>query len=171
MSERRFQIIGYAPLAILSFCIVCCTSYYNIHNPSDEVILRVHCKLGFKNELNTFAGTYQKDLVQAGTVTIPFSLTLHEQDSILQKALDFDFCSFPDTIPMDPEVIAIQPDPGPGMLRLQYAGCDKVVVWFYPRDPGNEYTKPLEDLYEQIWRVVEGKEEYRKLPEEVGGYE
>jgi hypothetical protein len=171
MHAPNLQITCCVSLALAALCFACRTS-----SPSFEVRpagarLGVHCKFGFKNELNTFAGTFQKDLVEAGTITVPFSLSSAEQDTIIREAIAVEFCSFPDTIPKEPGTIAVQPYPGVGMLRLQYEGCDKVVVWEDPTDSSSVFARRLEHLTGLIWRVVEGKEEYKSLPPAVGGYE
>jgi hypothetical protein len=158
-------------LVIVAVCFAGCSSSQNSRSRPDEVHLRVHCKFGFRNELNTFAGTYQKDLIEAGTITVPFSLSLGEQDSILREAMAADFCSFPDTIPREPGTFIVQPYPGVGMLRLQYEGCDKVVVWEDPTDSSSVYARRLEHITGVIRRVVEGKVEYKSLPDAVGYYE
>jgi hypothetical protein len=135
----------------------------------DDQMLKIDLQYGFRDELNTFARTLQKDLVLDGTVTVPFWLTSDEQDQILQKALGIDFFSLPDTLQREPGVF-ISPDPSPDLLRLQYGSQEKTVVWYYPQDPNDTQWKALLELRNVIIQVIQTKPEYKVLPAARGGY-
>jgi len=133
-------------------------------------MLKIDLQYGFRDELNTFARTLQKDLVLDGTVTVPFWLTSDEQDQILQKAMGIDFFSLPDTLRREPGVFISTPDPSPDLLRLQYGSQEKTVVWYYPQDPNDTQWKALLELRNVIVQVIQAKPEYKILPAARGGY-
>jgi len=135
----------------------------------DPQTLKILYQYGFRDELNTFAGTYQKDLVLDGTVKVPFWLSTEEQDTILRKAMAVEFFSFPDMIPAEPGV-SVEPHSGPDMLRLEYGGTEKTVRWSYPLDPTSGCTGGLLELTGLIRDVIESKAEYKSLPAARGGY-
>ncbi len=147
-----------------------CSQSTDAPEPVPEVqALKIDLQYGFRDELNTFALTLQKDLVLDGTVTVPFWLTSDEQDVILQKAVGIDFFSLPDTLQREPGVF-ISPDPSPDLLRLQYGSQEKTVVWYYPQDPNDTQWKALLELRNVIMQVIQAKPEYKLLPAARGGY-
>jgi hypothetical protein len=141
---------------------------------TDPQDLRIQYHYGFKNELNTFDKTYQKDLVMDGTVKTTFWLTSDEQEQILSKANSIKFFQFPDTIPYqkmpDGTRVTFDPDPGPQFLRIEYQNMVKKIVWFYPINYENEYTQPLLELTKLLEQIIKSKPEYKKLPPARGGY-
>ncbi len=49
-----------------------------------------------KNILNTFEGTYTKDMIPDPPIATKLSLTREELDTIYKKMVDIDFFSYPD---------------------------------------------------------------------------
>lgn len=163
---RRIVVMSFISILFI-ITLDACSKLSN--NPADTQFLQIQFQYGFKNELNTFDGSYQKDLVMDGTIKIPFWLTTHEQKTILDKVLAVKFFSFPDTLyPL--QGLIIEPDPSPDFLRLKYQDEEKFVVWFYPTDTQSEYSTPLGELVELIKQIVESKPEYKRLPSARGGY-
>jgi hypothetical protein len=154
------------------FMLDACSKLSNPANPqhADPQFVQVHFQYGFKNELNTFDGTYQKDLVWDGTIKVPFWLTTNEQNMIVEKALAVKFFAFPDTLHKEQGVV-IMPDPSPDFLRLKYENQEKSVVWFFPLDASNPYAQSLRELTDLIRTTIESKPEYKKLPPARGGYD
>jgi hypothetical protein len=147
-----------------------CSESPDAPGPAPDVqVLKIDLQYGFRDELNTFTRTLQKDLVMDGTVTVPFWLTSDEQDRILQKALGIDFFSLSDTLQREPGVF-ISPDPSPDLLRLQYGSQEKTVIWYYPQDPNDTGWKALLELRDVIIQVIQAKPEYKVLPAARGGY-
>jgi len=163
---RRISVLF--SLSMLSlFVLDSCSSLSN--NPTDPQSLQIKFQYGFRNELNTAEGTYQKDLVMDGIIKVPFWLTTNEQKTILEKMSAIQFFSFPDTLHRAPGLL-IEPDPSPDFLRLKYQGEEKSVIWYYPLDSRSEYSQPLSELTELIKQIIESKPEYKKLPPAQGGY-
>ncbi|MFC1919116.1 hypothetical protein ACFLWW_04025, partial [Chloroflexota bacterium] len=50
-----------------------------------------------RNELDTFQGTYTKDMVADPPITVNLSLTEEELDRIHRKMLEIDFFNYPET--------------------------------------------------------------------------
>lgn len=137
--------------------------------PDAPSLIRIHYQYGFKNELDTFKGVLQKDLVLDGVIKTPFSLTLEEQRTILDKALAVDFFAWPDTLHREAGVW-MSPDPSPDFLRVEYRDQEKRLVWFYPLDSRSAFSAPLIELTTLIRQIIESRPEYKKLPPARGAH-
>lgn len=135
----------------------------------DEQFVKLLFRYGFGNRLDTFHGTYTKDLILDGSITIPFWLTKAEQDSVLTQLEQADFFNLPDTISALEGVI-IQPDPGLQLLRVQLGGRVKTVVWFPPVDQELKVGQSVLQLFKSIETIIQAKPEYKTLPPTRGGY-
>lgn len=138
--------------------------------PADSQFVQIRFQYGFKNELNTFDGTYQKNLVWDGTIKVPFWLTTNEQSMIIEKAMATNFFAFPDTLHKE-QGVSIMPDPSPDFLRLKYENQERSVVWFFPLDTSNSYVQSVHELADLIRMIIEAKPEYKRLPPARGGYD
>jgi hypothetical protein len=146
-----------------------CPKSSNEPEPTADVqTVKVDLQYWFADELNTFAETFQKDLVADGTITVPFWLTSDEQEAILRKAQEVGFFSFPDTIHRQSGV-SLDPDPSPDLLRLKYENQDRTAIWFYPLDPNDVHSKAILELRDFIVQVIQAKSEYKALPAAPGG--
>ena len=150
--------------------VVILSSCYDPVVQPDNQFVQIFFKYGFRNELNTFENTYQKDLVQDGTIKITFWLTTEEQNRILQKVNEINFFSFPDEFGPDSSFISLAPDPGPQKLSIKYNGRDKTVIWYYPLNYSDPDAVSLKEINNLIISIIESKPEYKKLPPANGGY-
>ena len=135
----------------------------------DTQFVQIFLKYWFKNELNTFNNTYQKDLVLDGTITVPFWLTTDEQNRILSKANEVNFFSLPDTLERD-TTFTFDPNPGYQTIRIKFEGNDNIVQWIEPLDYNDPSVNKTLELYEYIISIIEAKPEYKNLPPHRGGY-
>ena len=135
----------------------------------DQQIVKVFFKFGFRNQVDTFNGTLTKDLVIDGTISVPFSFTTSEQDSILLALTQSGFYTLPDTLYPIPNV-RVLPDAGAQILRIQYQGTTKSLVWFYPLDESDPRSNATIHLWQTIRGVVESTPIYAQLPPAVGEY-
>jgi len=162
-------------LILLPFCFLLffCHNQKSLLEPEEQFV-QIYLKYGFKNELNTFENTYQKDLVLDGAIQVTFWLTETEQTSILEKAIEFNFFSLPDTLEYtsqnDSIAVSLEPNPGVQILRIQYQSKDKTTTWTYPLNPDDSQVTDLMALNNYIISVIESKPEYKKLPPAKGGY-
>jgi len=146
--------------------LTCCQSTTAPDAPS---LIRIRYQYGFKNELDTFKGILQKDLVLDGVIKTPFSLTLEEQRTVLDKALAVDFFAWPDTLHREAGVL-MSPDPSPDFLRVECRDQEKRLVWFYPLDSRSAFSAPLIELTALIKEIIESRPEYKKLPPARGAH-
>ena len=140
----------------------------------DAQFVQIFFKYEFKNELNTFENTYQKDLFMDGVTKVKFWLTNEEQNCILRKAEEVNYFTLADTInpiPLDSILIWISPDPGAQTLRIKYNTLDKTTVWYHPLNESNPQTAQIMELRSYIVSLIESKPEYKKLPPVRGGYD
>jgi hypothetical protein len=140
----------------------------NINAPDFKTI-DIRFRYGFNNELNTFEGTYQKDLIMDGTAVTDFSFTTAEQESILAKLQANDFFELPDTVKAMP-MIAFEPNPGIQFLRVKHGDKDKTVSWYYPLPQDNTNSRYINNLVTFMIEIIESKPEYKALPPARGGY-
>lgn len=144
----------------------------NIIQP-DEQFVNILFKYDFKNELDTFNNTYQKDLVLDGLIKIDFWLTTDEQNQIIEKANQLNFFLLPDTILADTPV-QITPNPGQ-FLRIKTETEDHSILWNiileeFQAEQYEDFLK-VQQLAEFIRLIIESKPGYKKLPPANGGYD
>jgi hypothetical protein len=135
--------------------------------------VQIYFKYSFKNELNTFENTYQKDLVLDGVIKVKFWLTAEEQNRILEKANSINYFSLPDTfkyISQDSITVSINSNPGEQILRIKYQMNDKTTLWTYPLLENDTQFNDLLELRQFIITIIESKPEFKKLPAHRGGY-
>ena len=160
----RFSIC----FVIFFFLLSGCGTSTDVEKIHDEQLVKIHLQFGFVDELNTFEGTFTKDLVMDGLITVEFWLSKEDQESIIQLAQELSFFSLPNTIPMKPGV-GMEPNPSPDSLRIKFEDMDKTVVWSYPNDSENTDYKKVIELSEHIMSIVKESETYKLLPEARGG--
>ena len=97
----------------------------------DTQVVHIYMELWSRTVLNTFDGTLTMDHGTDKSVTVPFSLTAAEIDTILKVAREFDFFALPDTIP-DAYGVSRGSDLNPDVLRIKWGEQDHMVVWYYP---------------------------------------
>jgi hypothetical protein len=120
------------------------------------------------DELDTFHGTYQKDLIP-GTAQTEMWLTTREQEIILYKLEEIKFFSWPDTLPMQPFSV-VDAEHRNQILRIKTAGHDKSVVWHFPVRNDCIYRYSLDELKQLLNAIIESKPEYKALPHTKGVY-
>jgi hypothetical protein len=135
----------------------------------DQQVVKVFLKYSYRDQVDTFNGTLTKDLVTNGTITVSFSFTATQQDSILLALAQSDFFNLPDTLHPIPNAY-VSPNPGPQILRVQYQGNIKSLVWFYLLDASDLRSDAVMHLWQTIWRIVQSTDTYKRLPPAVGGY-
>lgn len=125
------------------------------------------------NVLDTFHGTFTKDMISEAPITIDFSLTAEEMDSIYQKMLEIDFFSYPDefevTVP-EGELARMVTPYSSYYFKVQYAGGTKELTWEEEIINPDEKADKLKELIFLIRDIIELKPEYLVLPEPSGGY-
>jgi hypothetical protein len=128
--------------------------------------------VGARNVLDTYAGTYTKDLVLDPPVTTELSLTHDEKNRIYQKMVDINFFEYPDTfsIAVDNEEAGFFTPFSTYYFKVEYNKTTKELVWEDKVFAEDEQADKLRELINLIREIVESKEAYKKLPPPTGGY-
>jgi len=168
---RKLRIVVCITASIvLSGCCLLSPIFSTGHDPQ---FLRVYYRNGL-DVLDTFHGTYQKDLVEAGTTNAPMWLTTREQQILLEALQENSFFTLPDVIHAQPNVIVF-PSHGPDTLRVEYEGRTKTVVWYWPlpiaTNPLDDVGARVLDIRSILWDIIFSKPEYKALPPAKGGYQ
>lgn len=126
-----------------------------------------------RNVLDTFEGTYTKDMVADPPVTIDFALSEEEKEEIYQKMVEIDFFDYPDEFSVE-----ISPDAAVTMVtpyssyyfRVVYDSQIKELRWDDDIKNPDEQADRLRELIMLIRDIVESKEEYKALPTPTSAY-
>jgi hypothetical protein len=130
--------------------------------------------VGAKNELNTFKGTYTKDMVNRPSITTRLCLTREELDAIHLKALEIDLYNFTRRMYSPPEgnVIGEVTPYSTYYLEVRNGTTIKILRWSNRFTTTTEHEKydDIMGLVRLIIEIVESHPEYKKLPEPTAGY-
>lgn len=126
-----------------------------------------------KNELDTFKGTYTKDMVTDPSITIGLRLSEEEMNSIYQKMAEIEFFNYPDEFS-----VSVPPGESVGMVTpfssyyftVEYGSQIKNLHWADDVSNPDEKASKLRELIKLIKSIIESREEYKKLPEPKSGY-
>jgi hypothetical protein len=118
---------------------------------------------GFGNILNTFEGTYTKDMVMDKDITIPLVLTNEELIQIYNKIVELDI--FNVTKPLF-SVGSVTPCWN-YRLKAIVNREEKNGEW---SNCTGEFPSEIITLGSLIRNIIESRSEYKKLPEPRGGY-
>lgn len=130
--------------------------------------------VGAKNELNTFAGTYTKDMIINPPITTNLSLSKEEMDTIYKKIFEINFFDYPERF-----ITTIPPGEGVGMVtpnssyyfKVEHGSRVKELEWEDNITNKDEKADKMRELIKVIRDIVESKKEYKKLPPPKGGYD
>ena len=126
-----------------------------------------------RNELNTFKGTFTKDMVSDPSITVDLSLSEEELDSIYRKMVEIDFFNYPDefSVPIPPDgMVHIVTPYSSYYFKVKYDSKIKELWWEDEIKNENIKADKLRELIKLIWNIIESKEEYQKLPKPTSGY-
>lgn len=126
-----------------------------------------------RNVLDTFQGTFTKDMVLDPPITIELTLSDAEMDSIYQKMVEIDFFSYPNEFEVDvsgSELIGTVTPYSTYYFDVEYPSGTKELKWEDEITNPDEKADKLRELINLIRNIVESKEEYKNLPEPGSGY-
>ena len=168
----------------LAFLISC--SIPNRHNKENEYNnIKVPNGFGFvlmygvgaKNIINTFEGTFEKDLITAGTAKTKLNFSDEELKriySIMKSINILDYSSNynpPYTDNPDPGVERLVEPHMTYNLYLKINSKSKDINWKDTNGSDAANAKELRNLFRYIEEIIISKEEYNSLPDAVGGYD
>jgi hypothetical protein len=126
-----------------------------------------------KNTLNTFQGTFIKDMGADPAIAIELKLTPEEQKTIFEKMTEMDFFGYPDKFSIDvaDNETKVERIPYPSYLfKVQNGGKVRELLWHDKYFNSDARGDKLKELINLIINIIESKEEYQKLPEPREGY-
>ena len=126
-----------------------------------------------RNILDTFEGTYTKDMVADPPVSIDLSLSEEEKDIIYQKMVEIDFFNYPDEFFIEvstTETITTFTPHNSYYFKVEYDSQIKELRWDDDITKPDEKADRLRELILLIRNIIESKEEYKELPEPTSAY-
>jgi predicted small lipoprotein YifL len=166
--KAKFLIL----LAIMQLLLLCSCGKKEYIYP-DDFNFRLNFEVDGKNQIDTYNGTFTKDLIIDGTKTIDFIVPENIKKEIFNKMTEIGIMSFPDTLNLDDLYISPSCDYD---LHITVNGTVKAVVWtdgFYPYryEDLPEKNKEFLGLVKYISDYIYGTDEYKQMPEANGGYD
>ena len=166
--RKRWSIVASLALTVAFVWMVGCST-----RTSPDFNLIFKYSVGAKNELNTFKGTYTRDMILDPSITVKLSLSKEELDSIYQKMEAIEFFEYPDRfsvpIPPDGRVVMVTPYSS-YYFKVIYDSKIKELWWEDEIKNDNIEADKLRELIKLIRDIIESKEEYKQLPPPRGGY-
>jgi secreted PhoX family phosphatase len=163
-------ILAASAVAYFSFQNLSGGSFNSVENDSSQNVINIIFKYGTgaRNELNTFEGTYTKDMVMDNPITTRMILSQEELRQIQQRITEMDLFSFPDNFPINPsgEVIP-QTD---YYIKVQNGTQTKEISWSTSSLMDSNIQNSLEQLVSFLRGMIEQKPECKALPEARGAY-
>lgn len=127
-----------------------------------------------KNKLDTFNGTFTKDMISCSPITVNLTLTPEELNKIYQKMIETNFFDYPDKFVdsnhYKPVVSAVTPFYS-YYFKVEYDGGKiKELSWNDDTEYVDENGAKLHELIQLITGIISTKDAYKQLPEPCGGY-
>ena len=169
------------PFLLLIFLVGACSQPVvepveidSVHHPLPEEMpedfgFAVQFGIWSRNEINTFEGSFTKDLISAGTITTDLTFTEQEMDFIYGQMKEITIADTKQLIP-EPIGCAMEPYGEDEWVILINGETIKHSVSETYCEPTHD-AQQLIDLRETIFDLIKKKDVYKELPEAVGGYE
>jgi hypothetical protein len=125
------------------------------------------------NILDTFEGTYTKDMITDPPITVELSLSDEEKETIYQKMVEIDFFGYPDefSVEVPPgEMIGMVTPYNSYYFKVEYDSQVKELRWDDEITNPGERADRLRELIAVIRNIIESKEEYKSLPDPTSAY-
>jgi hypothetical protein len=139
-----------------------------LYLPQGDFNLIFKYGVGEKNELNTFRGTFTKDMVIDPSIKIRLTLSKQELAEIYQKMIEIDFFNLPESFPDRPDYFVTPRTDY--YLKVQNGSLTKEVSWNTNSQLDADIDKNLHELVDLIGSIIEQKLEYKILPRPRGAY-
>lgn len=122
-----------------------------------------------KNEINTYEDQVTKDLVSEGTAKTDLALTDDEMKSIYDRMQEINILR---ELDLKPRSTSCSQTPySEDYWKIRVDGQTKQFHWSEEHCSQGKDAKAMEELRDFIFNIVKNKDEYKNLPEAVGGYE
>ncbi len=123
--------------------------------------------VGAKNELNTFNGTFTKDLIIDGTTTTRLIMSQEELSQIQRNLIEMGFFNYPETFPFEDVWTA---PPTNYYLMVQNGSTVKELTWSTNSKLDSTTEDKLNQFADLVINIIIEKPEYKMLPPPNGGY-
>ena len=161
-------------LSILSICLLLVLSGCETAPPIESNFnLIFRYGVGANNELNTFDGTFTRDMVLDPSITVKLSLSQEGLDKIYQKMVEIDFFNYPDkfevTVPPGQPAVIKTPY-STYYFKVEYDSKIKELWWVDEIHNQNTEADKLRELISLIINIISATEEFKEMPTPKGGY-
>ena len=161
-------------LAVLGLC-ACTPSTSAAHLPYPDQNFAFSFEYGSCNRdiLDTYNGTFTKDMIVDPAITIPFRLSDSQTTEIYQKMVEIGFFEYPENfsipIPKNGTIGMVTPAMR-YQMTLQNGDLTKTLLWVDDIiDPTTFEAENLRSLFSLIINMIQNSEEYEQLPEPQAG--
>lgn len=155
-------------ITILIFSVAGCNSKNLTSEKQKDFNFILDYGIMGKNQIDTFKGTYTKDMVTVPSVTTELKLTEAEINDIYTKMQEIGIFNYPDNFYEETNQ-KITPF-STYKFKIKNHSEIKEIVWMDETLSESKKAKQLRSLIEKIKTIVENKDKYKKLPQPVGGY-
>ena len=132
--------------------------------------------IGGKNILNTFDGTYTKDMIVEPSFKTKLSLSKEELNTIKNEMEEIKIFGYPeeysprenDGPPSD--IVSLNEPHSTYYFKIRIGDKVKEIFWVDSNGSIARKAIKLRSLIRRIQKMIVGKEEYKKLPPTKGGY-
>lgn len=126
-----------------------------------------------RDQIDTYNGTFTKDLVLDGTNTIDFKLPDDIKKEVFSLMTEIDIMSFPEMLKVDGMAVTPSCD---YKLTVTMNGKTKTIVWNEGFHPSMDVELPKENmdflrLVKLISDYIYGTDAYKNMPKSNGGYD
>jgi hypothetical protein len=125
--------------------------------------------VGSKNQLDTIKGQYTKDMVTEPSLSTNLKLSDENMDNIYSEIRKINILGYPDSF--NPKNNVTRNPYHTYNFKIIVDGVEKNISWVDENVSQSKEAVQLRELFEKIQEIIEGKEEYKKLPEAKGGYD
>ena len=129
-----------------------------------------------KNVLDTFAGTFTKDIISPSkpNPTVELRLTAEELATLYQDLVDMDVLDYPSVFQPESEntsgtMVTMEPHQT-YLLTIRMTGIEKHISWEDAHQMRTPEAKALRGWFKKLQLMIEAKPEYRAMPPVEGGY-
>ena len=168
---KKYIILA-VTLAIL-VPLLCLAGCGERESPISDFDLEFKYGITAGNVLNTFQGTYTKDMVADPPITVDFTLSEEEKEEIYLKMVEINFFDYPDKFSIEvlPDAIMTMVTPHNSYyFRVVDGSQTKELQWDDDIKNPDQQADRLRELIILIRNIIESKEDYKALPTPTSAY-
>lgn len=122
-----------------------------------------------KNKLDTSTGNYIKDMITDPSISTNINLSDEDINTIYSEIQNINILNYPDNFEVESDTLK---EPYyTYKFKIIANGIEKNIHWEDKGESTSEKAIQLRELFNKIQKIIESKEDYKKLPDVSGGYE